>query len=339
MRLLAALAVFITHFASPIFAAIPAVPEHMGHQAVVIFFVLSGYVIAYVAAQREKTLLDYAVSRMARIYSVAIPALIITALIDLAMQAGGVKIDSAYQLASWWKYLPLFLTFTTDIWFLTEYAFSNQPYWSLCYEVWYYIAFACIWYLRGWKRIAGFALVVAITGPRLWLLAPLWAGGAVLYHLHRQQRLTASANTARIISVISIVILALIVMFQPDQFLDRQLDNAFGGWMRRNLRFSIFALGDTFTGIIVMANIWAARFAAWPLPAQPIRILAGVSFSLYLLHYPMLEIVQYWGATGVTLFLGALLPTLALGAVIETQKAFLRGGLMRAVAAVRSACG
>ena len=58
------------------------IPFHAGHSAVVIFFVLSGYVITYVASERETTLRDYALSRCARIYSVAVPALLLTIVLD-----------------------------------------------------------------------------------------------------------------------------------------------------------------------------------------------------------------------------------------------------------------
>ena len=53
-----------------------------GVQAVDIFFVLSGFVIAHVYATREHDFRDYAISRAARIYSVALPALILTAIVD-----------------------------------------------------------------------------------------------------------------------------------------------------------------------------------------------------------------------------------------------------------------
>ncbi len=60
--------------------------ESLGHSAVVVFFVLSGYVIAFVTDTRERSGRDYAISRFARIYSVALPALIVTMFADLVGQ-------------------------------------------------------------------------------------------------------------------------------------------------------------------------------------------------------------------------------------------------------------
>ena len=47
-----------------------------GHDFVVLFFVLSGYVISATVDRKNQSLRDYALDRMARVYSVAIPALI-----------------------------------------------------------------------------------------------------------------------------------------------------------------------------------------------------------------------------------------------------------------------
>jgi peptidoglycan/LPS O-acetylase OafA/YrhL len=41
--------------------------QRIGHPSVIVFFVLSGYVISYVVSSKEKTLADYATSRLARL--------------------------------------------------------------------------------------------------------------------------------------------------------------------------------------------------------------------------------------------------------------------------------
>src|SRR5260221_5563674 len=66
------------------------IPHHAGHSAVVIFFVLSGYVITYVASERETTLRDFALSRCARIYAVAVPTLILAIVLDAFFMAAAV---------------------------------------------------------------------------------------------------------------------------------------------------------------------------------------------------------------------------------------------------------
>ena len=72
---------------------------NLGNDAVMVFFVLSGFVIAYVADKKEKTFHDYALSRLARLYSVAAPALALTVVVDYV----GSRID--YSLYTGWDFL------------------------------------------------------------------------------------------------------------------------------------------------------------------------------------------------------------------------------------------
>ena len=55
--------------------------RHLGSHsqiAVIVLFVLSGYVIAHVLATRERTLSEYVSSRLGRLYSVVLPALLLS---------------------------------------------------------------------------------------------------------------------------------------------------------------------------------------------------------------------------------------------------------------------
>src|ERR671933_1824516 len=90
LRLVAAAVVFLTHYAYGTFTR-GAVPTfgHNGHSAVIVFFVLSGFVITYVASEREPSLRHFVASRAARIYSVALPALALTSAVDLLLFANG----------------------------------------------------------------------------------------------------------------------------------------------------------------------------------------------------------------------------------------------------------
>lgn len=51
----------------------------LGRDGVIIFFVLSGFVITWCANERDKSLTDFAINRASRIYSVAIPGIILGA--------------------------------------------------------------------------------------------------------------------------------------------------------------------------------------------------------------------------------------------------------------------
>ena len=68
-------------------------PDHPlpwpGNQAVIVFFVLSGLVIARAAERPGLTLSEYAVHRIARIESVAIPALVLSGLVSVLVGGRG----------------------------------------------------------------------------------------------------------------------------------------------------------------------------------------------------------------------------------------------------------
>lgn len=121
------------------------------------FFVLSGFVIAYVADTREQTAKQYFISRAARIYSVAIPALIITFLLD----AVGRSVNPPLYNPSWhyvwdgrWLQFLQAITFTNQLWFNNLPPGSDFPYWSLGYEVWYYIIFGAVLFLsKRWRYL------------------------------------------------------------------------------------------------------------------------------------------------------------------------------------------
>jgi hypothetical protein len=66
IRFISALEVFLYHIGLARF----------GHEAVIVFFVLSGYVISYTAKNNDRTIGRYAISRFTRVYSVALPALV-----------------------------------------------------------------------------------------------------------------------------------------------------------------------------------------------------------------------------------------------------------------------
>ena len=327
----AALLVFLSHAAYPRFpGGAPWVPAHLSHEAVVVFFVLSGYVIAYVAHERERTLRDYLISRAARIYPVVLASLALTWAIDMwRIGIGAPDSVPAYQLASPWKYLPLFLTFTNDIWFLNEDAFSNVPYWSLCYEVWYYIAFAAAFFLSGWLRYVAVGVVLAIMGPRLWLLFPLWLAGVAVYWL--QRRAIPGCGASRVLFAGSLALLLTILASGIDLRLDQAVNGLTGGWVGTHLRYSKWFAGDWLVALLIAANIHAARNAqiGFGVLAGAIGYFAGFSFSLYLLHFPLLQFFAQFSLPPLILLAAVLLSVWAVGLVVEQQKNRVRTMLRR----------
>jgi peptidoglycan/LPS O-acetylase OafA/YrhL len=88
-------------------------------------------------------------------------------------------------------------------------SFSNVPYWSLCYEFWYYVLFAVLTFTRGRKRLLWCCAVALLIGPKILLLAPVWATGVLL------QRWTALQHVGRVAG--ALLLAASCIGYAPDR--------------------------------------------------------------------------------------------------------------------------
>lgn len=140
VRSVASLLVVLDH--APALFKLPGVPR-WGYQSVMAFFVLSGYVISHVADTRETTLRVFIVARLARLWSVLVPAVALTIVCDAVGREFGYY-QASYTFAP--IDLPLVrigavLAFMADSWVSIQ-PLSNSVVWSLCAEFWYYMLFA-----------------------------------------------------------------------------------------------------------------------------------------------------------------------------------------------------
>ena len=156
-----------------------------GGDAVIVFFVLSGFVIAFVANGKEKSIDIFFINRFARLYSVVFPALILTMVFDFA----GTGI--AYELydGRWfeagvpiWRFFSN-LFFINQLWTLYITPFSNGPFWSIGYEFWYYVLFALAFYLQKPSKYLLILMVLLLVGPKILLLFPVWLMGVWVYKI------------------------------------------------------------------------------------------------------------------------------------------------------------
>jgi len=302
----------------------------MGREAVIIFFVMSGFVIAYTSQRKNASAREYVAARVGRIYSVAIPTLAL-AFACAAVLAGVDGTLPAYQLDKPHVYVPLHLLFVGQSWSLSEVPPLLVPYWSLCYEVWYYVLFGVAFYMRGWRRVAAVVATLAIMGFKLWLLLPVWLSGVALFHL--QSRYDLPRHAARIGFVLSLLALAVYNVAG----LESQLrDLAKATWPNASVKFGSADrfLADYVVCIIVMANFWCARFAdlsGLVRHGDIIRRFSSYTFTLYLGH---MIVISMWLAyyphngeslpdlLGLTLLIAAV--TLILGQVTEHRKEIFR---------------
>ena len=294
IRALAALAVLFGHLAHVRFTGGDYIwlrEINIASDAVVVFFVISGLVIAY-AAGRDGDLAAYSFNRMTRIFSVIVPALILT----LAFDAIGTRATIEAYPTGYYQALPLRdflirgLTLTPqwsgfgDILRLG----TNGPLWSLSYEVAYYILFGAALFLRGALRVVMIALVALLAGLNILLLLPAWALGVWVW---RQISRGPSLHPA-LAWGLALGTPALIVAAKASGLADALP------------RFPQFGYSDeviwntALAGLVALHLIGAAallsdlRQSFTGRPARLIRWIAGASFSLYVMHYPVLHLLD-----------------------------------------------
>ena len=199
VRVISALLVVLYHSNLRLLSTDKLPLSNHGHAAVIVFFVLSGYVIAHITATRENTPLEYWSSRLARFYSLALPVVLLTPLLD---QLGNAMAPAFYDGRTThdlpWLRILVSLTFLNEVWTQSIMSFSNVPYWSLCYEFWYYVLFALFTFAR--RRWLWCGAVALLIGPKILLLAPVWMTGVALHRWNALQRIGRPAGAALLLA-------------------------------------------------------------------------------------------------------------------------------------------
>ena len=290
VRFLAALSVLIGHGVQDGLYDGAYILTTLSHEAVMIFFVLSGLVIAETSLRKGRDAQAFIIARAARIYSVVIPAILLS--FALYALAGGLGIN-----APGWAADPNFswLTALGSLFFLNESWGSgmilpwNSPYWSISYEVFYYVMFGCLAFGRGQWRWLSFLLVALLAGPRILALAPVWAMGVWIALDPRLRLKSPLLGLALVVATWAAILWMGAAVW--DDALKTWLHATISGWWR--LVSSEKMLTDHLLGLLVMANFigfhacapWFAGLMARI--ERPVRVAAGSTFSLYLFHRPM----------------------------------------------------
>jgi peptidoglycan/LPS O-acetylase OafA/YrhL len=254
-----------------------------GHDAVVLFFILSGFVIAATAEAKAKHgLSGYLLDRAARVYSVAVPILLLAAAF---CALGLIHFNGNYQLEKFWLYIPFHLSFLSQSWGLRELPYGLNPWWSLPFEVWYYIFFGCVYFLRGKMRLILCAIIFTVMGPKLWVMFPIWLVGVWLY---RSNFAATISRTSAWFFLLAGPIGYLLFMETSAQLWVRDLFLIpFDGWNKHSLGYASYYGRDYVTTLFFAVHLIGMQKLGLEMPGWLSRLaqrLAGVSFTLYLLH-------------------------------------------------------
>jgi peptidoglycan/LPS O-acetylase OafA/YrhL len=253
-----------------------------GHDAVVLFFILSGFLVAHAVVRKpDQGLVGYMLDRGSRIYSVAFP-LLLTSFACAAL--GLINATPEYQLEKWPLYMPLFSVFLNQSFGFREVPLQLFPWWSLAFEVWYYILFGCAYFLRGKIRWAVCGLVFLVMGGRLWMLMPVWLGGVIVLLVPYKQ---LSVRMAAVLAISSVLAFLTFKLSGLELAIRTITLEPWGGVQPRPFGNATYFTTDYVTTPLAMLHLVAMRRLLTDQKiafSKMIKSFAGVSYCLYLLH-------------------------------------------------------
>lgn len=264
----------------------------LGHQAVIVFFVLSGFFVGS-SFINHPNFNKYLLKRLIRLYTVILPALLLTYILDLI----GIRVLKAIPLYAGFGNNHVlnfdaiqrlnFETFLSNILFLQDILYAsfgtNASLWSLAYEFWFYVLFplsySIIYCKKHIIRIINFTLfvsilfIIGIKGITYYLI---WLMGVVIYVCYQKrykviEKLLNSKYTFAIVFILLFLAVLASLIYK-----NLQIDLILG------LFFSIFIL-----------NLLYKNFEFKPFLNKIAYSLSQISFSLYAIHLPI--IVLFYG--------------------------------------------
>ena len=287
------------------------------HEAVVIFFVLSGFFISdAILRSKEKgnfSFLNYGIDRLSRLWIVLIPGLFLTLLIDFIglhyfgsspaylgtiPYTGNINVLDRFTLVN----------FIGNIFFLqTIYVSpfgSNSPLWSLSYEFWYYILFPLILFIF-WKEgmrkkifvLLLLAAVVIFIRTQVALYFSIWLIGWALVYIKRNFQ--APSRLVR-----NLVLAPGLILFGLYMYKVRT-----GGPSDFSKDFTIGLL----TAVLCYWGIYSGLKNK--ILKRIMAFFSGLSYSLYVIHLPLcificslFSIIQKdWGQKGIAEYISIAL--------------------------------
>ena len=306
MRALAAMAVLISHERNILFLDFSAglsapwkvfyFVTGFGHQAVMIFFVLSGYWITKSVARRSAeggfAWSDYAIDRLSRLWIVLIPALLLGGIFDsigrygivapIYLGAQGTN-TLTYDVGTHLSLSNLAgnLAFSQGI--LVAPFGSNGPLWSITNEFWYYVWFPLLYRLLCRRRpsIAA-SLLVLITMVAFRNLLPgfvCWLFGSLLFYVTQRppQPFQTASGRSMVVALTATILLFLgsLVLWRIPQFTIESIND--------------LAVSGSFALLLFVLIRYARTYPHWIAPLC--RYGAGSSYSLYVLHFPLVVLL------------------------------------------------
>jgi len=303
LRGLASLQVAAAHLRAEIYPGLRGLEEpglaYMGlafftgfaHQAVMVFFLISGWLVGGSLLDKigkPQALRSYAIDRVTRLWTVLLPMLVMMLGIGLIIgtitpEPSGLGASDEFSAAAFVGNLLGLQTIVVD-----KFG-GNYPLWSLANETWYYIQFPLLvlvftgrGVLRPLAAAAALALTVAFLPYVMTLYFGIWLLGAAFSRI----RIDCSFGTRMVVLAIA---LAVSVYYRLTGVNDDILPESFGQ-----------DLVCTLPIVLLLASMHAPidRNSAFMRRLGTVgKHLSEFSFTLYVLHVPMIDLIQHIGLT------------------------------------------
>lgn len=260
-----------------------------GHQSVMVFFVLSGYLVGgSILYKKEIFWGEYLSKRIIRLWIVLVPALVFTYLIDSYTRV----LDENVLLGIYYStinsgpsvntpYSSTFVTFFSNLLFLQNVNMpifgSNGPLWSLSNEFWYYLLFPLllVTFRKGNRNKVIYLIVVGLLF--YWLPIHIlegfvvWIFGVIAFHVNRKGYLNKKLAPI------------LFLMFGLALLISRA-----GGSMMPNQWVEDIIIGGLFS-LVISCQF---RFEnVNKVIKKGILLLSDISYTLYLFHFPLVILI------------------------------------------------
>jgi peptidoglycan/LPS O-acetylase OafA/YrhL len=301
IRLFAASAVVVAHIRAFFFVPFERVEDptfitevfyfltSLGHQAVIVFFVLSGYYVGGSLLNLEKfdfrNFQLYIVARLSRLWIVLVPVIFLTLALIFPICFGSSERCSNLKLSSMSSSVNASLGFDTllgNILFLQGFKSKiyggNAPLWSLSYEFWFYIfAFVLLWISASKRFILSFFLIATLVffsylfdfGLNWFAWFLIWLLGAISSKISLGRNLNLSPRVFNDFNV-TVLLLVFIKLISSNRF---EPSNSL--------------LTDMLLGILFSIYLSFSKRQTVKVPNSR-RFFPDFSYSLYALHFVLL---------------------------------------------------
>lgn len=278
---------------------------------VVLFFILSGFLITYTLIERAKDpsygFGTFLIERTARIYSGLIPALLLVVIVDGIMLhfVNDPSISVAYNLPTFLANLAMFDSYRGS---LSEFPItqwrqfgSATTLWTLAIEWHIYLFVAAIFFMGRKPSMIPLLVPVAILFgqmPSHYIFYALkadgmgqglfiaWLLGAFVYFITQHIKVPPLAAAGVAVASLAWYLLST--------------------HARGEYKLTSYVALAIFLLFLVQAS-QATRIIASPRVATAIRFFAGYSFTLYLIHYTLMYAVLLLGYRGHAVAIGTIL--------------------------------